>query len=69
MDNKLEENLCLQQIILMFNLITSFISSNLDLVLKYDKSFQQIYHLSHPKGKWVDDHIPDKEGKIRYAKF
>lgn len=36
---------------------------------KYNKKFSCIHHLSYLKGRSGNDHILDKEGKLRYIKF
>lgn len=64
-DNKLKEDFRLQQVIPVPNPKSSFISSPLGLVPKYDGGFRQIHHPSHPKGRSVNDHIPDKVGELR----
>ena len=68
-DNKLEEDLRLRRIIPVPNLSIPFILSPLGLVPKHDGGFRHIHHLSHPKGRSVNDHIPDGAREIRYIKF
>lgn len=68
-DNKLEEDLRLRRIVPVPNPSIPFISSPLGLVPKHDGGFRRIHHLSHPKGRSVNDHIPDGAGELRYIKF
>ena len=46
-----------------------FISSPLGLVPKADGRWRRIHHLSHPKGKSVNCHIPTDWGSLEYATF
>ncbi len=68
-NNKLAEDIQLRRVISVPTPIAPFISSPLGLVPKYDGGFRQIHHLSHPKGKSVNDHIPDGAGELRYTRF
>ena len=53
----------------MSNPLIPFISSPLSLIPKHNGGFQHIHHLSHPKGRSINNHISDKEGELRYIKF
>ncbi len=68
-DNKLEEDICLRKVVSVPVPSPPFISSPLGLVLKHDGDFRRIHHLSHPKGRSVNDHIPDGAGELRYTRF
>lgn len=68
-DNKLEEDFQLCRVVHVPTSSTPFISSPLSLVSKYDGGFRQIHHLSHPKGRSVNNRIPDGEGELRYTRF
>lgn len=68
-DNKLEEDLHLQYVVHVPTPLTPFISSPLGLVPKHDGGFRRIHHLFHPKGRSVNDRIPDGAGELRYTRF
>lgn len=68
-DKKLEEEICLKRVVLVPNPSPPFISSPLGLVPKHDGDFRQIHHLSHSKGKSVNNHIADGVGELRYTRF
>lgn len=68
-DNKLVEDLYLRRVVPILSPTGSFISSSLGLVSKYDGGFKQIHHLSHPKGRSVNDNISDGTRQLQYARF
>ncbi len=68
-DNKLAEDIQLRRVVSVPTPIAPFISSPLGLVSKHDGGIRRIYHLSHPKEKSVNDHIPDGARELRYTRF
>lgn len=68
-DEKLEEDLRLCRVVLVPTPLTPFISSPLGLVPKYNGDLRHIHHLSHSKGKLVNDHTSDSIGELRYTRF
>ena len=46
-----------------------YIASPLGLVPKQDGGWRCIHDLSHPKGRSVNDHIPENFGALEYATF
>lgn len=68
-DNKLTKVIQLCWVVLIPIPIAPFILSPIGLVLKYNGGFKQIYHLLHPKEKSINDHILNREGKLRYTQF
>ena len=68
-DNKLRDDLALQQVVEVKAPAPPFISSPLDLLPKHDGGWRKIHHLSHPRGHSVNDQIPDGEGEMRYTRF
>lgn len=68
-NKKLEEDLRLRGVVRIPTPSTLFILMLLGLVLKHDRDFRYIYHLSYPKSKSVNNHIPDEVGELRYIRF
>ncbi len=68
-DNKLRDDLALQQVVEIKAPAPPFISSPLGLVPKHDGDWRKIHHLSHLRGHSVNDQIPDGKGEMRYTQF
>lgn len=68
-EKKLQEDLASGRVIPVHQPYRPFICSPLGLVPKHDGGWRRIHHLSHPRGKSVNDYIPDGAGEMRYTRF
>lgn len=63
-DIKLKKNLKLRHVDHIPTPFTSFISSLLSFVPKYNRGFRQIHHLFHPKERSINNCILDGARKL-----
>jgi hypothetical protein len=67
-DNKLSNNLTKKQVIEV-SFFSSFISSSLSLISKFDDEWRHIHHLCHSKVRSVNDNISSIAAELNYKKF
>lgn len=68
-DKKINEDLVSGRVVRVEKPTCSFICSSLGLVPKQDGGWRRIHHLSYPKGKSVNDYIPEGAGELEYTRF
>lgn len=69
-EKKLQKDLISRRVILLQGPLTLlYICLSLGLVLKHNSGWQKIYHLSHPHGESINDHILDGAEELRYSRF
>lgn len=68
-DKKLADDWRCRRVEEVTNQTRLFISSPMGLVHKQDGGWTKIHHLSHPVGRFVNDHIPNGAGEMRYTQF